>query len=391
MNHSASPLATHSSANLPWLDGLRGLAALWVLLHHIQILVGAPHVAVVSWGELAVDLFMLMSGFLMAHHYIARKNSEPWNHSGTVLQFWLRRFFRIAPLYYLALLAALLLGPQMGQFRAEIASVWPWTSSAPERYLDQSLENILMHVSFLFGFSPYYAFRTALPDWSIGLEMQFYLFFPFIMLLMARLSPLVATGVMVAIYMAARLLFRDFIHGFPMPAFLLLKLYVFLIGIWIAQARAERSMLRGLLAGVALALLWMLLERNVVAVARVALVIALFYLMNNGTLPGSSLLAGATVRVRTMLSNRLAVFMGETSYSVYLVHLLIVIPVSALCSRHPGYLTLHAAARMAVVTAVALPISYLVGWVLFNTVEKKGIAAGKRLLHKLKMGRKVPA
>jgi peptidoglycan/LPS O-acetylase OafA/YrhL len=384
MNNNPALLQGHAQGNLPWLDGLRGIAALWVLLSHIQILSGASYVPLLSWGDLAVDLFMLLSGFLMAHNYIARQDSEPWDSGRTIGQFWLRRFFRIAPLYYLVLLVALVVGPMMGQFRADIASIWPQTGTAPERYLDQGLVNTLLHVSFLFGFSPQYAFRTALPDWSIGLEMQFYLFFPFIMLLMARLTPIVASTILIGVCVLARPLFRDFIHAFPMPAFLLIKFYVFLIGMWIAQARAERSMRRGLLIGVGLALMWMVLERSPVAVARVLMVAGMFYLMNNGTLPGSEAVAGATVRLRQALSNRIATFMGETSYSVYLVHLLIVLPVAGLLAHHSDYTTLPAPLRFGLIALIALPVSYAIGWMLYNSVEKRGIQLGKRLLIKTK-------
>lgn len=380
-----SPLATgQNQGNLPWLDGLRGLASIWVLLSHIQILTGLRDIPLLSWGELAVDLFMLLSGFLMAHNYIARKQTEPWESSRTIGQFWVRRFFRIAPLYYIVLAVALLAGPQMGHFRETIAQVWPSTATAPERYLDQSLTNIVMHVSFLFGFSPTYAFRTALPDWSIGLEMQFYLFFPFIMILMARLSPIVASGLLIGVCLAIRLFFRDYFHSFPMPAFLAIKFYVFLIGMWIAQARAERTMHIGFLGGVGLAMMWLYLERSQVAVARVFLVVGMFYLMNNGTLPGSNALAGATVGLRKLLSNRIAMFLGETSYSVYLVHLLVVLPVGGLLARQAAYVQLPSVVRFGIVIAIALPISYAIGWLLFNSVEKKGIQMGKQVLLRFK-------
>jgi peptidoglycan/LPS O-acetylase OafA/YrhL len=384
MNNTSARLSGHGERNLPWLDGLRGIAALWVLSSHVQILSGVGYLPVFSWGDLAVDLFMLLSGFLMAHNYIARKDDEPWHSSRTIGQFWLRRFFRIAPLYYVVLLVALIVGPLMGQFRADIASVWPQTNTASDRYLDQSLSNVLMHVSFLFGFSPKYAFRTVLPDWSIGLEMQFYLFFPFIMLLMARLKPIVASAILITGCVLARPLFRDFIHEFPMPAFLLMKFYVFLIGMWIAQARAERSMLKGLLIGIGIATMWLILERSPVAVARVLMVAGMFYLMNNGTLPGSDAVTGITVRLRQILSNKIAVFMGETSYSVYLVHLLIVLPVAGLLAREPAYTALPALMRFALVTLISLPVSYALGWALYNTVEKKGIQLGKQLLLKTK-------
>jgi len=82
-NTSGGNMSTSNDANnlqhLPWLDGLRGIAALWVMLSHIQILSGLRSLPVLSWGNVAVDLFMMLSGFLMAHHYVLRQDKEPWN------------------------------------------------------------------------------------------------------------------------------------------------------------------------------------------------------------------------------------------------------------------------------------------------------------------------
>jgi len=58
---------TTDGAHIGVLDGLRGFAAFWVLLSHVSILAGMPAVPVLSWGGSAVDLFMMISGFLMTH------------------------------------------------------------------------------------------------------------------------------------------------------------------------------------------------------------------------------------------------------------------------------------------------------------------------------------
>src|SRR4051794_31191160 len=84
--------ATNSSGDhLPYLDGLRGTAAAWVFLHHVGVL-NAIHYPVIMEGPSAVDLFMLLSGFLMTFHYLAREAREPWTEPDTWFRFWLRRF-----------------------------------------------------------------------------------------------------------------------------------------------------------------------------------------------------------------------------------------------------------------------------------------------------------
>ena len=116
---------------------------------------------------------MMISGFLMAHNCLARSEREPWEAWSTWRTFWVRRYFRIAPAYYLLLLIALAIGPMLGSYRAAIGEPFPQTLTPAARYLDASLSNVWYHVTFLFGTLPDHAFRTPLPDWSIGLEMQF--------------------------------------------------------------------------------------------------------------------------------------------------------------------------------------------------------------------------
>lgn len=377
--YTAAPSVEH----LPWLDGLRGLAALWVLASHVQILTGMRAIPVFSWGGLAVDLFMLLSGFLMAHHYVQRRHQEPWDSGSTFCIFWTRRFFRIAPLYYLLLLVAMVLGPWLGAHREAIASVWPATATPMERYQDQSLSNILLHISFLFGALPDYAFRTPLPDWSIGLEMSFYLAFPFLMLLIMRLGEIRAGGVALLTCLVVVFVFRGFFHQFEMPSFLPLKLYLFLIGIWMATSRLQGSMLVSLLLSMpVLAGVWMI-ERSDQAIGRMVLVVGMFYLMNNGTLPGSLRLDRLIQRLRGILSARLSRFLGDTSYSVYLLHLLLVIPVAGLLTRHAAYLEAPGWVRFMTCFAIVVPAVYLISWSLYRLVELPGIRIGKIVIKRL--------
>ena len=94
---------------LPFLDGLRGLAALWVIASH-SLYLGSADFKYFNRGDIAVDLFMIMSGFLMAYHYYAREDKEPWGEPKTWFKFYVRRFFRIAPLYYVLLFVFFCLG-----------------------------------------------------------------------------------------------------------------------------------------------------------------------------------------------------------------------------------------------------------------------------------------
>ena len=372
------PVADH----VPWLDGLRGIAALWVFVSHVQILSGMRYVPLISWGGLAVDLFMMLSGFLMAHHYLLRRAREPWAEPSTWVHFWTRRFFRIAPLYYLLLIVALALGPWLGEQRGAIAAAWPTTATSAARYADQSFGNLLAHMSFVFGALPDYAFRTALPDWSIGLEMQFYLVFPLLMLAVARFGAFAMGAVTVLACVGMRWLWPGYFHQFEMPAFLPLKMYVFFIGMGIALSRMRGRMTPALIASLALAAAYAVAERSSESAARLPLIAALFYLMNDGSLPGSTRLASVVTWVRTVLSARVSRFLGDTAYGFYLVHLLVLLPVAGALARYPAYVQTPAVVRWLLCMALAAPIAYVLAWLLYRAVEVPGIRLGKSLVRR---------
>lgn len=379
------PTPASKQNHLPWLDGLRGLAAFWVLASHVQILSGLRDLPLLSWGGIAVDLFMLLSGFLMAHNYLLRQQAEPWGETRTFVLFWLRRFFRIAPLYYLLLIVAVGIGGMLADDRSAIAAIWPNTATPLRRYLDGSFANYLAHFSFAFGFLPDYAFRTALPDWSIGLEMQFYLVFPFVMLAVLRLGAYAATFGALALCLGLWFLFPGYFASFEMPAFIAMKLCVFMAGMWIALGRRDGKMTRALIAALAMLLVWALAARHfhlgeprVMTLCRFAIAIAMFYLMNDGSLPGSAWLARPLAFLRAWLAGRVARFLGDTSYCTYLLHLLILLPVAGTLAAHPGYVALPSPLRFLLCLALVLPPVYLISWALFRTVETYGIHLGRQ-------------
>jgi len=315
---------------------------------------------------------------------IERKEKEPWTSKRTIGLFWIRRFFRIAPLFYVLLAVAFIIGPYLGECRAAIAALWPSSATPLERYNDNSMANLAMHTSFLFGLFPHWSFRSPLPDWSIGLEMEFYLAFPLIMLSMIRLGPIKASLFIVVLCLGFRFLFPSFYYSFQMPSFLLIKLYVFLLGIWIAYSRWHGGMKHGFLIAVGIAMLWLIIDRNSIAFGRVILIVFMFYLMDNGTMPGSKQVSWIVIKLRTILSNRLSVFLGDTSYASYLLHLLIVLPTIAWLITFPEYVDQNQSARFLICVAITLPLIYGGAWLLYQGVEKKGIAIGKHFIQALK-------
>lgn len=370
------------SATRGWsteLEGLRGLASLWVLLGHISLLIHC-HIPLLSSPGIGVDLFILLSGYLMAKNYIERQHKEPWESATTVKKFWIRRFFRIAPLYYLLLIIALFYGPWFGEMRDTIAHFYSGTATESSRYTDHSLANILTHFSFLFGVLPEFGFNTVLPDWSIGLEMQFYLLFPFIMLITMRFGYAASLIGIMALCCVGRYVLADYYEAFEMPSMILIKLNIFLSGMLLAEAVRKKSLLY-----IAFALLGPVAS-VVIGLEAIPLQIAMEVLMILGMTAilwqyaEGSLMAGLIALPRKVLNNRFSTWLGDVSFSVYLLHLLIVIPAIALLLTHTGLGAKSDLVRFATVCVVSIPVTYALASLLYRFVEKPGVLIGKRVL-----------
>jgi peptidoglycan/LPS O-acetylase OafA/YrhL len=386
-----APLAALTASHVDCLDGLRGLAAAWVVVGHAMKLTG--------WGfqpfltaNLAVDLFIALSGFLMAFHYERRRAAEPWEAPSTWWTFWTRRFFRIAPLYYLALAAALLLGPWIGEMRDALAAVVPHSGTEAGRYADRSVVNALAHVSFLFGLVPQYAYRTPLPDWSIGLEMQFYAAFPFLMLFWrsgrTRAMVLGALGITAACLASTRI---AWVTSFSMASFLPLKLPMFLAGMLAAECLGARGGRLAALAALAATAVVCALAPTfrgngpLFLIGRVTFVALLVVLPAASMYRADNPLRAPAVALNRFLATRPLRWLGDVSYGAYLLHLLVLIPVAAMLTLRYGD-ALPAPARFAAALAVTAAIVYPLSWALYRLVELSGIDLGKRVLRALGAG-----
>ncbi|MGX5804936.1 acyltransferase family protein [Bradyrhizobium sp. Arg314] len=369
------------SSRIECLDGLRAAAALWVLVGHCLLLTGW-HVPVLGDPALGVDLFIMLSGFLMVFHYQLRQDKEPWQRPETWLKFWTRRYFRIAPLFYVMLFFALALGPYLYESRMVIDAFLQRAPQAPERFLDSGLKNIVAHLTFLFGLSPNLAYRTPLPDWSLGLEMQFYAVFPALMLLVRRFDWVWSAIVVAALGGIAVMVLGWMSVRFPMPSLLPLKIQVFLCGMLLAGVLGQRQPRPLLHLALAMALAAIPFGDGYglsKLVIREALVLGFFALVLYRMLPGQ---AGAVARrIAVALGGGVFHVLGELSYSIYLIHLLVLQPVAAFVIARYGD-GLSAPLRFAIVLAVVMPGVCLLSWVTYTVFEMPGQKLGRAVLRR---------
>jgi len=145
------------------IDGLRGIAIIGVMLVHSLLLLPNPYEnsfsAFFSLGQYGVAIFFLVSGYIIA--YIAQKNFN-------TTDFYIKRFFRLAPLYYL-FMALCLIFNHTDLTSPEIIKISPW-----------NLNNFVTHITFLHGLFPFFISSYLGVMWSLTPEIVFYLFFPLI-------------------------------------------------------------------------------------------------------------------------------------------------------------------------------------------------------------------
>lgn len=214
-----------------FINALRGFSALWVVIAHCCIWGG--YKGYIPDPKVAVDIFMMVSGFLMMYTVNLTHKNESFELCRNWLKFYLRRFFRISPGYYLSLLVAIIL------FNIYVPSYQALGKLNHNIYLsnlsaDFGVNNVLLHVSYLFGLVPSKAFSTLLPDWSLSLEMQFYFIFPLIFLFFNKVQSYLKIIIFTVIIVTISLLSKKFImHSFTESSLILYQLPIFMIGVFI--------------------------------------------------------------------------------------------------------------------------------------------------------------
>ncbi len=189
------PRSPDGPIHVPVLDGLRGLAILLVLLHHFAN-VYAPSAwtrnawhRVVGSGWCGVDLFFVLSGFLITGIlHDARRGP------GYFRNFYMRRVLRIFPLYYGVLAALFLAYPLLAGSHQRFAALaehqpWLWLYA-------QNFKVILSGDWVPCGMNHF---------WSLAVEEQFYLFWPFVVFACRRRTLLHVSVALVVLALAVRI------------------------------------------------------------------------------------------------------------------------------------------------------------------------------------------
>lgn len=187
--------------HLAALDGLRGVAALYVAFGHAfltyrveTVRVALPDSGaekalgtVLNYSKVAVALFIVLSGFcLMAP--VARKGAEAGWPLGSVGGYLYRRARRILPPYYAALILSLLaiwLLPELSIVETKDWGAKFWGNLSLPAFTPEVL---ITHVLMIFNLRGDWIFKINSPFWSVATEWQIYFLFPLLFLPLLRLA-----------------------------------------------------------------------------------------------------------------------------------------------------------------------------------------------------------
>lgn len=340
--------AVHRDASYrPDIDGLRALAVVPVLLFHAEV----PGF---SGGFVGVDIFFVISGYLITRIILRDLSLQRFS----MLSFIERRVRRILPALYLVMVACLpaawflMLADDFENFGQSILAT---TASA---------NNVLLWLT-----SGYWGigsdFKPLLHTWSLGVEEQFYLGYPFLLLLLSRFRRSATAWVMATVWIASIISAQVLLDRAPSAVFLLLpfRMFELLTGALLAWWETSRPGSEGRAFSRGASLLC--------AVGFLAIGTSVVFFDGASAVPGYAALlpvAGAAVLiacgntkspVRWLLACKPAVGLGAISYSLYLWHQPLIVFFRMSCPNPPSPFA------QALVALTAIPLA----WASWRWVE----------------------
>ena len=372
-----SSLSKPFPADLRLLTALRAFAALLVVMFHFATR-SAPgsvlHTTLVDHGQLGVDIFFVLSGFILAHVYLARCQQGRFS----ARDFLINRFARLYPMHLLMLLAA-------------CASGWfammngrPLEIYGPQMGLDPAtghgiLWNLLANLSLTHAWGTTNSHYFNSVSWSISAETAAYLLFPLIAAASlafgekAKQRLIAALLFYAACEISARFVLGNSLNDLSWHFGIFRIVPEFMLGVAFYGLGVARPLCRE-------KLVWMAPAGLFLGVALLALGAPAFLMPP--VFGGVILLLASAEREGLLPPARLLdglVYLGEISYSTYMLHLIF------------GKIYFNTLARIAGYDPQALPVGQillalvpvlLVSAVTYHLVELPGRKLLRDWLHR---------
>jgi peptidoglycan/LPS O-acetylase OafA/YrhL len=328
----------------PAFDGLRAVAALMVVAFHF----GGPRLIFIS-GWVGVHVFFVLSGFLITTLALRDEARAPGGRI-SLIDFYLRRFFRIVPVYAVVLAATVAYYAAIGQYRST--------------RLDHAMPY------YLTFFNEYAGIGVFVQSWTLGVEQKFYLFWPLLAFAAGAMAFRRRMTVVVGAIAVGGLVFLRW-PGQTVAYLVILLGCLLAIVMHNPRGYAVVRPLTHPVVGVAIAALWVTAQlllapaKTVMTEPKVILGygVVVMLLLPTVIAPGP---------LGWLLSRRPFVFVGERSYSVYLVQ--------SLAGLAVGYVvTIPFGIRRGLLIGL---VAILMADLLYRVVERPMIWTGRELIRR---------
>lgn len=186
-----------SPLKLDFIDSLRGYAILGVLMVHAsqngQPLNSDLGNTILIKGARGVQLFFMASAITLFYSYYKRRNNEPFK----IRSFFIRRFFRIAPMFYIAIVYYLFQKLHEGNNLFDL----------------KHLPDILAAFTFSLSTHPYWVSAIVPGGWSVSVEVIFYFLLPILYL---KIKNIQQAFNLFLIAIIVRVLLQQFFQAYPL-------------------------------------------------------------------------------------------------------------------------------------------------------------------------------
>lgn len=357
---------TEEYKKLDYLDSMRGIAILLVVLGHVGNMIGyltydyfpAFLQKFIYNGHLGVQMFFIVSAFTLMMSYENRRGETL-----ATKKFFIRRFFRIAPMYYLAIIFTAL---QMIDF--DFAN-FDWHTFHKKAFVT--------NVLFVNALSPSTINNFVIGGWSISVEFIFYLILPLICAKIRSLNGFV-TFTVLTLLLSSLLLYL--LRGTSVDGNEFLRYYFFnhlpVFGLGMTAYWINKEGINMLKPKVLL-----LLSITVFIYCFIEIPEAIPY-----SLVYFLILLTQSRKVYTLLSNKALVAIGKVSFSIYLVHF----AVMYLMYRWDlvKYFTDISGGAAACLNFILLflvlsIVSYAISYITYKYIEQKGQNIGRSIIKKI--------
>jgi len=368
-----------------YIDFLRGVAILNVIAVHSYINVANLNLItawIFNYGQLGVQLFFVASAITLCFSMLHRNESN-------LINFYIRRYFRIAPLYYFAIF-----------FYFSWIILKSYYNNRPFEIPDEySLFNVLANIFFVHGFFPS-SFNSSVPGgWSIATEMTFYLMFPFIFYLQKGMETKAFISLS-ALIIFILLIFKISVIYFIQPFFvtsglvegfkleygyinfsILNQLSVFIVGMITFRLIVDRTLVVKSVH-IALAILltitscWLLNSKDYIHNPISSFLYPLLSAISFGLLA----LRLSTVNEFSSVISKVVIKIGKYSFSIYIFHFFVLDLITHVVKRIPDSFFMFQEFKLALLFfSVALITSFIAKF-SYQYVECKGIDLGHKII-----------